>query len=556
MKKLFVFLIAFFLLFSTMPVYAATATKNVVTKPAATTTKAVTTTKPAATTIKPIAGNYGLIPNDASQKDNNASLLNRALNQYGSITLNGVFYIGNTSEAVTNPNIAITGMNASELIFNNGKNTVLFDPEKIKSLTISNMKFTNLSKVNALLIAYNPAENSSSKVNSVKVDGCTFEGDISLYRQQGNKNLNPVGVDFGIDQFIFTNNSVSNTTYSFIVLSDIPFRNVEIRNNTIHNFQNVFASMSITNGITYEAQMVEARKFVGIYNNKVTCDDNWWAEAGGGEYYAFALTENKEVVYDSNRVEGMKANFDVALYDAYLSSGMVTYTNNTWINNICFDANKTNNALIKAKQGGVGGDAGNSVPVNRVYSNNTFIVEESYADRLGQPKSELFVSFMELTTCANNFTIENNKIDVYDLRFPGSSQQITNFKFNNNEIKSKYALGNITILRLTDNCQPIIEMTNNNIQIEQKDAHPSGITRGLQLLQIVDVRTNTSKGLAKSIVVKDNIIHGPFDYIFFTLLADALVVQNNQISVASALYQKPYYLGNHPELANILVSKY
>lgn len=511
-------------------------------------------TKTASQTPTLTANNYGLIANDMSKKDSNATLLNQALNQYGSITLDGTFYIGNTSEKVTNSNIQITGVNATELIFNNGKQTVLFDPQKIKSLTISNVKFTNQSTGYPLLIVYDVYEKSTTKVDRVKVDGCTFQGDISLYRQQGDKSLNPATVDFGIGEFIFTNNNVSNTGYTFIILNDIPFNTVEISNNTIKNFQNVLAYLGLTNGITYESQLVTARKYVHIYKNTVTCDDNWWAKSGN-TYYAFVLTENSEVVYDSNYVEGLKADYDVALYDAYLSSTTVTYTNNTWKNNIVFSDNKTNNTLLKAKEGGVGGGAG-TTPLKRMYSNNTFIVEEAYADRMGKPKSQLWVSFMDLVTYAEDYKIENNQINVYDLRFPESSRQIKNFTFNNNVINAKYALGILAIIKLTDTCQPTIAMNNNNINIAQTGAHPSGITTEMQLVQIVDVRTNTANPLAKSITVMGNTIKAPLIHVFFTPLCDTLTLQNNQFSVASSLYRSFVYGGNHPEIATTTITKY
>jgi len=589
MKKLSVFLVAFFLLFSTMPVSALAAAKVkpprnpvVVTEPIATepivteptvtepTTEPTTTeptvaepttveptviepvvtepvvTEPAVTEPTPTTNNYGLIANDASKKDENAALLSRALNTYGSITLNGSFYIGNTTEVVTNPNVQITGLNATELIFQN-RTKALLNPSTTRNLAITNVKFTNLAGASPLVIVYED-EKSSAKVDRVEVKGCTFQGDISFYRLKGNTGNNPETLDFGIDQFIFTDNQVLNTGNTFIVLNDIPFNYVEISNNTIQNFRHVLVYMGVTNDTAYESQLKESRKLVGVYNNSVKNDDNWWDEQSTSLYHAFILAENKEVVYDSNHVEGMKADFDVALYDAYLSASSVTYTNNTWKNNICFNDYKTNNALIKSKSG-----AG---PLTRVYTNNTFIVEEAYADRLGKPKSQLHVDFMDLTQYAENYTVAHNIIDVYDLRFPVASEEINHFVFNNNDVKAKYVLGKLASIRLTDNYQPTVQINNNRIQIEQTGAHPSGSTEGFKLVYVRDSRTNTANGLVKSIEVKENIIHGPLTYVFYTPLSDTMTVQNNQFSVAASQYKKFVYGGNHPEIANTPVTKY
>ncbi|MDF1617752.1 hypothetical protein [Petrocella sp. FN5] len=500
----------------------------------------------------PLASTYGLVANNQSSANNNATLLNRMINEHGSIVIDGKYYIGTTSQSVTNKNIEIVGLNGAELIFNNSNDTILFDPNNVTNLTIDNVRFKNLNQSRRLFIAYSPTKNNK-KINRVLVENSSFEGNISLYRLTGDTNANPSTVDFGVDEFIFTNNQVSNTDSSFIVLTDIPLRYAEISNNTINNFKYIFFNSGITNGIKYENQIFLAKDYIYVYNNTVINDDNTWAIEGGGMYLAFVLTENVRTKYDSNHVEGLKADFNVSVYDAYMSSRYVTYTNNTWKNNITFHPDKIYNVLIKSKGGMV-----NNVPVERLYANNTFIVEESYAARVGQSKSNLFVFLYDLTTIANNYTIENNTFDVYDLRFVKSSDQIYNFKFNNNTVKAKYALGSLTMVRLTDTIKPTVEVKNNNIQIAQTGTHPSGETAiGLRLVSMVDARTNKSDGkLGKSILISDNTVLAPITYALFTIASNNVTVTGNDITVRSSVYKR--FVSNsssYPHLTDALVKQ-
>ncbi|VDN46158.1 conserved exported protein of unknown function [Petrocella atlantisensis] len=499
----------------------------------------------------PLASAYGLVPNSTSSANNNATLLNKMINQYGSIVIDGDYYIGTTSQSITNKNIEIVGTDGSELIFDNSSNTTLFDPNKVTNLTLKNIGFKNLNNSSILFIASSSTRNKT-KINQVIVEDSFFEGNISLYRLSGDQSVNPNSVDFGVDEFVFKNNRVTNTLSSFIVLTDIPLRYAEVSNNYVNNFKYIFFNAAITNGIKYSNQIFEAKDYIYVYNNTVENDDNWWAAEGGGMYLTFVLTENVRVKYDSNHVEGLKANFNMSVYDAYLSSRYVTYTNNTWKNNITFHPDKIYNSLMKSKGGKV-----NNIPVERLYANNTFIVEESFAQKVGQSKDDLFVYFYDLTTTANNYTIENNLFDVYDLRFVKSSDEIKNFTFNNNIIKAKYALGSLTKVRLTDTIQPTVEIKDNDIQIDQSGKHPLEEGTGLILVNMVDSRSNTTTGKkGKSILLSGNTIEAPITYAFYNILTDVATVTGNNIRVRSSVYKRFVSNSGYSHLTDALVTKF
>ncbi|VDN46159.1 protein of unknown function [Petrocella atlantisensis] len=497
------------------------------------------------------ASELGMAKDNADAGDSNADIFTTALNNNGGITIDGSYYIGYADEDVTNNQIEIIGMDGAELIFDNEDITVLFDPNELKSLTIRNLGFVNLNIKKSLFIVHHGDEGKSTKTDKIIIEDSTFDGEISLYRDRGVTSMNPNTVDFGIDTFVFNNNTVTNTTLSFIVLTDMPLRHVEIGHNDIRNFKYVFFNASITNGIQYEDEIFESRDYMHVHHNTVINDDDWWAQEGSGSYHAFVLVENLEVLYEFNHVEGLKADFDVSLYDAYLSSRFVTYTNNTWINNVSFEKDKIYNNLIKSKGGNV-----NGVPVNRVYTNNTFIIEESYAERLGQSKEDLFVYFYDLTTSADNYTIENNIIDVYDLRFVKSSDLISHFKFNNNVIKAKYALGSLVIIRLTDDDLPTIQVNNNTVEIEQTNDHPSGDDVGLRMIGMVDDRstkTNTQK--AELIEMKGNTIVAPLTYLMYNTIAKKIEVDDNSITVIGERFVSMVNNDEHPQLLKIDINK-
>lgn len=461
------------------------------------------------------ARDAGLIPNDNSQALSNANLLISALNQYQKIVIDDVYYISTPTEKLTARNIDITGLEGSKIISSSSTNTVLFDPNKIGSLILTNLNFINENDSSSFFIAYG-RDKSINKVETVLIDGCTFTGSISLYRLYGNQITDPDSIDYSICTFVFNNNTVLNTQFSFIVINDVPVNNCEITNNTITNFMYTFINIGINNNTPVESKLYEKNAYMKVEGNIVKCEDNWWGNTSSGSYYTFVLFEGKEVLYNNNYVEGMKANKNIAIYDAYLSAEIVNYTNNTWKNNICFYPTKTNNTLIKSKGGGT-----NSLIRN--YSGNTFIIDEDFAERIGQPKEYLFVDFISLTKHAESYTITDNTFDVYDLRFPSSSLKITDYTFTNNIVKARKASGSAAILRLNDEyLTHSINISNNQIEIDEKSE------KSFNLVKVVDGRKTSTKNVG-GITVNSNRITAHFGYFLYDVLADNLSIADNTI---------------------------
>jgi|GEM_PF-3152745 len=479
------------------------------------------------------ARDVGMIPNDKSKALHNANQLIRTLNVKGRIVIDDKYYITTPSESLTSSEIEITGMPDAEIIADNAYNIKLFDPALLKRITIKNVRFTNLDKANTFLIVYNDKK-ISNKVERVDVQGCTFSGNISLYRQYGNTDVDPDDTDFGIDEFKFMNNIVSNTKLSFIVLIDIPVRRCEIVGNSIRNFTYKFFNLSITNDAPYGYKLFDRSSYLRVENNSVVCDDDWWGETSSGLYYTFVLFEGDEVLYNNNHVEGMKTRSDFAVYDAYLSARVVNYTNNTWKNNICFAPGKTNNTLLKSKGGG-------SKPLIRNYTGNRFIVEEDYAERLGQSKENLYVYFMSLTQYAESYNINNNLFDVYDLRFPASSIQVGNFIFSENTVRAKKSSGNLAIVRTDDSYEVnSIIISNNTIDLGEK------AEQTFNLIKMVNTSKDNKKSINK-ISVTNNSISAPLGYFLYEVYADNILFTGNKIKSTDNRYPGFAYGGRFIE---------
>mgnify|MGYP003937463469 CR=1 FL=1 len=461
------------------------------------------------------AKDTGMVPNDASKAKENGNLFIQALNEYGGIVIDDIYYIGTPSENLISRNVEIIGTDNGELISALNSYTILFSPDSIDNLTIKNMKFKNINEDESLLIVYNPSR-SNAKVNNVNIENCSFEGNISLYRQYGDITLDPDSTDYGINNFTFCNNKIFDTRLSFIVFSDIPVTYCKVSDNMIKNFDYTFIKTTISNDIPYEQELYNHIKYLEVENNFVICEDNWWGEASLGSYYAFVLYEGTEVLYDGNYVDGIKTLKDVALYDAYLSAEIVNYTNNIWKNNICFAEDKTNNTLLKSKGGG-------KKPLIRNYLNNKFIVEEAFAERLGQSKDNLKVDFISLTQYAKSYIIDNNIFDVYDIRFPVSSSMIGSYIFSNNTVKAKKGSGKLAIVRLKDEYSTDkIEILNNNIEIDERTVEP------FTLVCVIDYR-EISSDIIDRVVINNNRITAPFGYLFYGVKANTLEFKNNEI---------------------------
>lgn len=468
-----------------------------------------------------------LVPNNPSEATNNVNKLIFGINSGKKVIIDDIYYMGRPTRKLSSFDVSIGGTAGGQMIFNFPKSMVLFDTSKIKSFSLESVSVTNQSK-SPLLMVYS-GNLLTTTMESFYVDACKFEGNISLLRYFGDYNVDPT--TYGIEKFILKNSTISNTKSSFVVINDT-VTDTEVTDNTIKNFDLIFFNHGITNN-TINTANLGTYGTVLFSGNKVFNDDSWWGTTGSTLYHCFVLYEGANVVYTNNNVEGLKVNKETALYDAYLSAGSVEYTNNVWKNNIGFYPNKNPilNSLLKSKSG-----VGSSM--KRVYSNNTFIVEEGYAAKLGYPKEYLTVGFMNLNKAIDYYEITGNTIDVYDIVFQPSSVDVKDYIISDNTIDSKIATGNIMIMRLSDDVSSrTANFSNNKISIGQLNPQ-----YGLTLIKTVNSGSNDNQ-LAE-LTVKNNVISGPFTYIFYDVKAALIDMgenDSNQFNVSADTFKRLGY---------------
>ena len=137
----------------------------------------------------------------------------------------------------------------------------------------------------------------------------------------------------------------------------------------------------------------------------------------------------------------MKTTENASMYDLYASCKNVLSENNYWKNNVVFNSNKVNNALMKAKQnGGI-----------KKYIGNRYIVEENYATQLCMNKNLLFVDLYSIEDSGTDWAIDSNVIEVYELKLSTASKDLKSFNFMNNKIKTKNISSYLMSLRINNN---------------------------------------------------------------------------------------------------------
>ena len=372
----------------------------------------------------------GMIANDASKDSLNYSLLCNELNAGTKIIVDDKYYISGAKNATAiTKDVCIEGKsdNAEFSFTNTSGTSYLFDIQTTEFF-MKRVKLTQLSGgfMSALYIK------GSQKIENFVIDNCYFEGSIRLveWSFEDLGYIDPSVTDYGITNFSFNYNTCKNLTHTFIILANVPIHHSSLIGNNINNFSYLFYSQGISNDNLYNKETAERMSYLEVRDNVVTCDSSWNGAPKDQTYLCFVLFEGNKCDYYHNTVEGLHViDQSTAVYDAYLSCWDLDYQDNYWKNNISFSPSKTHADLMKSKSV----NKSDYHDVKRIYKNNTFIVEKSYADIIGRPYEELWVSLGEYTSGMDTVIVENNNIDVYKLRM-NSYQPIHNYTFDNNEV--------------------------------------------------------------------------------------------------------------------------
>ena len=455
----------------------------------------------------------GMIANDASKDSINYSLLSSELNSGTKILVDDKYYIsGVASNPITiTENIYIEGTtDNAEFSFTNTYGQKNLFNIQTKEVIMKKLRFTQLS--GGYLYAFNI--NNVQKLDNFIIEHCYFEGNIRLltWSQKVDsqvKFIDPTVSEFGITHFVFNYNTCRNLkqfSKGFIYLDDVPISHAELIGNDIKNFLYAFYTQGITNENPYRYKISEQMKYLEVKDNVVTCDNAWEGSPLLSElYHCFVLFEGNKCDYFNNHVEGLHVlDQDTAVYDAYLSCWDLDYENNYWKNNICFYPKKQYGDLMKSKSANKSTYHG----VKRLYKNNTYIVEKSYADVFKRSYDELWVSLSYYQREMDTVIVENNNFDVYKLGM-NYGQPVHNYTFSDNKIHAYATLESrnnciLPVYRL-DNPAPtdIYTARNNKIIIDT----PSAYTETMNSLIMAVGRKDEVKQV--KIIFENNYVEWP-----------------------------------------------
>jgi hypothetical protein len=395
-------------------------------------------------TIGLTCSQLSMVPDDDTKAVTNFTSLCAAINNGYRIFVDGKYYIqGGVSPgtSITNDILlqAVTG--DAEIVFVNTTNKnnsyYCFDLQStVKQIILKGIKFSQDAAQIGTTYIFNVsgANKIALKLNKFIVnEECKFSGYLRLLTWfiTGYYDVDPTVTDFGIRFFCFNNNDCADLRQrnnGFIVIPNIPIFHAEILDNQVNNFVYIFFSNEIVysagdpypNSVLYPIKFSNAKRYLKIADNTVINDVDWDGapDTDAGVYHCFAFFEGLNVDYINNHIEGLHTENPhptntIPVYDAYFSCDNLNVHGNTWKNNLNLISNKVNAQLMKSK----GSSSGNVL--HRIYKNNTYIVEKTYAD-----------NFTGISTIYLSSVVAGNTITINDTVFTAVAEGATGNQFN------------------------------------------------------------------------------------------------------------------------------
>ena len=377
----------------------------------------------------------GMIPNDETRGLSNYNILINEAKKGSRISVDGTYYISSPySDTVSENEVShlyLTGESPAKgkIILNGGCFFNLKGNAVVENISIE----CPTERLTALINMTVPF------TNEIMIRGNYITGNIRMV-----SSAIAVGYDYASTQTEIKKLTIEDNIFydiyniagsrALVYAGDTPVKMAVIRNNTVTNFSYIFYYNGVTNGNRSADYLYENNNAV-IEGNTVVCTDDYDAVSknnGHAEvYYCFALIEGFSVECRGNTFEGfhISDSKDTVVYDNYLSVTQLLYENNLWKNNVNFTPGLVNVDIMKSK----GAPSVVGARTERIYKNNTYIVEPSYADKFGEDR---FLLRKEINTYVSNIDyilIEDNYFDVYILSFrlPRFTQY---YKFNENTI--------------------------------------------------------------------------------------------------------------------------
>lgn len=374
----------------------------------------------------------GMIPDDETKGMFNYSLLLAEVKKGTKINVDGVYYLKSTidSSDASNlvNNIYLTGesRDASKLILLGGVYFNLNGSAVIENISIE----CPTSSFSIFIDMVAPF------INNITIRNNYVTGYARLVSSRMALDYDYAANPCRVENLTVEDNEFYDIYGYTMLLYDTPVKLASIRNNKVTNFSYAFYYNGITNSNPKQLYLIANSNAI-IENNVVVCTDDYDAKARNNgdteRYYLFALVEGFSVECRGNLFEGIHIfdAIDTQIFDNYFSVTKLLYENNTWKNNVNFTAGSEYLDIMKSKVA----HSVNGAKTERIYRNNTYIVESGYADQFGEDRYLLRKNINGFVSHMDNIVIEDNYFDMYILNFRANGQAFNeSYKFNRNTV--------------------------------------------------------------------------------------------------------------------------
>lgn len=377
----------------------------------------------------------GLVSNSEIDAVENYNKLTNAILNNKTIYVDDVYYVSsdNIAEIETLTMIGISE-NAKIIFIDCTELWSIKYNTKSNRISIKNVDIENLNTSQITIL-----KGDKFFINKFEVSNCNFDGQIRIcnfclaYDGKEDNNV-------GFCDVIIHNNRFSNCSgyYHVFILHNCMHDLISLQNNTITNLNKVWFYSSLDNDLVNREFFISKCKKLIAVNNILINDENFWCFDTPDVYYGMIVYKGTSAEYRMNHVEGLKLDFNKAMYDAYLGSYEVIYEDNTYKNNINLNPNIIDScpSLYKAK-------LANKKSICR---RNNFIVDYNWAlQKAGEKNLNLdntSYKLFDFDVDCEDFIYENNIVRVFDLNLT-QGKSFKNVKIFNNDILCKKMNGSL-----------------------------------------------------------------------------------------------------------------
>lgn len=298
----------------------------------------------------------------------------------------------------------------------------------VDHVIVDNIKITSDNQYGVLMTILN----NTVVINKLQFT-CEINTGIGVFRGTWTNSIDPKVQYYGVREAIFNGAKLSNTNSSF-VLVNCPCDFLDIRNVNIRNMSFTPFSLGIDNSHLFTDSVKDLQKLLDADGLIAINDDDFWANGTNGNYFTVVLFEGGHAKRSNTHVEGLKTTYNMPTYDFYLNCKSLEADNVYWKNNICFNSNKLNNELMKAK----------GTP-DSTFTNGKFIVEKDFVLRHATDvQSQGWVTMFAKTygNDKSKHVMNNNVIDVYMLLGMSSYTSTKSIEMLDNNIHAEIFASN------------------------------------------------------------------------------------------------------------------